>query len=332
MEVRHRLAGPAFGRKDNFFSGQAQGDALMTVRRLGWAALIVAAGLVGLVPPRSAAGDEEKISTVRIGLTCTLFRDTPDALVLTMMRPFRSLMEAQTGISGELVPGVKSDDLGQRLKDEKLQLAVFQGFEYAWARQKYPDLKPLMIAVNHQKYLHAYLVVRDDSGAAKLADLKARTIAVPRRSREHCHLFLDRRCEAAGKPTKEFFDKVFTPLTPEEAVDAVVNGQSDSALTDGCILDWYEKRKPERFAKLKVIETSEVFPATVVAYYGDTMDEATLRRFREGMLSAKDNPRSAQLMTLCQMTSFEPIPEDYDKVCKEIAKAYPPPEKKKDEK
>jgi ABC-type phosphate/phosphonate transport system substrate-binding protein len=288
----------------------------------------VSAGLTGTVPPRPAAGEELKAGTVRIGLTCSLFRDTPDVLVQGMMRPFKSLMEAQTGLSGELVPGVKSDELGQRLKDDKVQLAVYQGFEFAWARQKYPELKPLMLAVNQQKYLRAYVIVRDDSGAASLADLKGKTIDVPRRTREHCHLYLERHCQAAGKPTSEFFAKVLTPLTPEEAVDDVVNGQADSALADGCILDWYEKHKPTRFARLKVIEKSEVFPATVVAHYGSALDEATLRRFREGMLSAKDNPRGVQLMTLCQMTSFEPIPDDYDKLCKEIAKAYPPPEKK----
>ena len=90
--------------------------------------------------------------------------------------------------------------------------------------------------------------------------------------------------------------------------------------------------KPARFAKLKVVEKSEAFPAAIVAYCAHALDETTLRRFREGMLSAKDNPRGVQLMTLCQMTSFEPVPEDYDKVCKEIARAYPPPGKKKDDK
>jgi hypothetical protein len=49
------------------------------------------------------------------------------------------------------------------------------------------------------------------------------------------------------------------------------------------------------------------------------------------MLGAKDNPRSQQLMGLCQITSFEPVPDDYDQLLSDIAKAYPPaerPEKK----
>ena len=29
---------------------------------------------------------------------------------------------------------------------------------------------------------------------------------------------------------------------------------------------------------------------------------------------AKDNPRAVELMSVCQMTSFEPVPDDYEKV------------------
>jgi ABC-type phosphate/phosphonate transport system substrate-binding protein len=295
---------------------------------VGIAALVVAAGLAAVLPARQAAGEELKSSPMRIGLTGSLFRDMPDALVQTMMRPFKSLMEAQTGMSGQLVTGIKPDDLGRQLKDDKLQLAVYQGFEFAWARAKYPELRPLMIAVNHDKYPRAFVLVRDDSAAAKLCDLKGKSIAVPRRTREYCHLFLERRCAAAQAPG-EFFGKVLTPLTPEEAVDAVVNGQVDAVLADSCILSWYEKHKPTRFARLKAIERSEAFPAAVIAYYANSLDETTLHRFRDGMLSAKDNPRSLQLMTLCQITSFEPVPDDYDKVLTEVARAYPPVKDKK---
>jgi ABC-type phosphate/phosphonate transport system substrate-binding protein len=300
----------------------------MVRKRLGLAALLVAAGLAASVPAAGGAGEESKSGTLRIGLAATLFRDTPDALVQTMMRPFKSLMEAQTGLSGDLVPGVKPDELGRQLKDDKVQLAVFNGIEFAWARQKTPELVPLMLAVNREKYLRGYVVVRDDSAAARLADLKGKSLAVPRRTREHCHVYLERRCSAIGKEPKDFFAKVTAPVNMEVAVDAVVNGEVDAVLIDGCFLAWYEERKPARFAKLKVIEKSEEFPAAIVAYCAHALDEATLRRFREGMLSAKDNPRGVQLMTLCQMTSFEPVPDDYDKLLKDIAKAYPPPEKK----
>src|SRR5437879_880819 len=123
---------------------------MMRSIKLGLAAGLVAAGLAGLVTGPPAAGGEPKGGTVRIGLTETLFRDNPEARLDKTASPFKSLLEAQTGLSGQVVSGIKPDDLRQQLKDGKLQLAIFQGFEYAWARQKDPDLKPLMIAVNQQ--------------------------------------------------------------------------------------------------------------------------------------------------------------------------------------
>jgi ABC-type phosphate/phosphonate transport system substrate-binding protein len=305
---------------------------MMRAKRLRLAAGLLAAGLAGLVIGPATVADEPKKDVVRIGLTDSLFRDNPEARSEKAARPFQSLLEAQTGLKGEAIPDLKPDDLAQQLKDGKIQLAIFQGFEYAWARQTNSDFKPLMIAVNQKPHLRAMIVVRDDSGAAGLAELKGKTVAVPRRIRAHCQLFLDRRCAAAGGAPKDFFGKVQTPTTPEEAVDAVVNGRADAALTDGIFLDWYEKRKPTRYARLKLIEKSPVFPATVVAYRAGALDDATLGRLRKGMLSAKDNPRGVELMELCQMTSFEPVPDDYDKLLTEIAKAYPAPTKAKEKK
>jgi ABC-type phosphate/phosphonate transport system substrate-binding protein len=293
---------------------------------------LLAALLAGLMAGPPVAGEGPKADTIRIGLTDTLFRDNPEAREEKAARPFKSLLEAQTGLSGEVAPGIKPDDLIQQLKDGKIQIAIFQGFEFAWARQKDPELKPLMIAVNQQPQLHALIVVRNDNGATALADLKGKTVAVPRRIREHCLLYLDRTCAAAGSAPKEFFGKVLTPTTAEEAVDAVVNGQVDAALTDGVFLDWYKKQKPARHARLKTVEKSPVFPAVAVVYRAGALSDATLERLRKGMLSAKDNPRGVDLMQMCQMTSFETVPDDYDKLLTEIAKTYPPQDKAKEKK
>jgi phosphonate transport system substrate-binding protein len=297
---------------------------MMRSTGLGLAAVLLGLGL--------AAADEPKPHTIRIGLTDTLFRDNPKDTADRAARPFKTLLEEQTGLNGDVTKDLKPDELARQLKDGKVDIAVFQGFEYAWVRPNDTALKPLMIAVNQQQHVRGLIAVRSDNGAAGLADVKGKTIALARRSRECSQLFLDRRCAAAGKPTKEFFAKVLTPTTPEEAVDAVINGQVDAALTDNCFLDWYQKRKPTRFAQLKVIEKSEVFPAIVIIHRTGGLDDATLGRLRKGMLSAKDNPRGVELMTMCQMTSFEPIPDDYDKLLTEIAKAYPAPEKAKGEK
>src|SRR5262245_45466183 len=98
-------------------------------------------GLLALVAPTA-----ERIGPsdpVRIGMIGTLFRDVPEATVQTMMQPFGALMESQTGVNGLLVPSGDAESMGQELASDKLHLGVFHGIEFAWARQKFPELRPL---------------------------------------------------------------------------------------------------------------------------------------------------------------------------------------------
>ena len=64
-------------------------------------------------------------------------------------------------------PGGDAAQLARAMKEGKLHLGVYHGFEFAWARQANPDLKPLVIAVCHHKQLHAYLVVNKEGSIAK---------------------------------------------------------------------------------------------------------------------------------------------------------------------
>src|SRR5207253_6797468 len=53
-------------------------------------------------------------------------------------------------------------------------------------------------------------------------------------------------------------------------------------------------RKPGRFRQLKEVAHSQPLPPTVVAYYGSNLDDATLRRFRDGLLNAGRTERSEE--------------------------------------
>src|SRR5579875_2814158 len=171
------------------------------------AILLLLASGSAFVPRATRAGEDGFL--VRIGLIRSLFRDTSEPLMQVIMRPFKSLMEAQTGVQGQLVAGGDANDLAQRLKSGDCQLGIFHGFEFAWARQTVPELKPLLIAVpplapsrmergGGGPYLRAHLVVAAEGSAKSVADLKGQVIALPYMSREHCRLFLERRCVPPG--------------------------------------------------------------------------------------------------------------------------------------
>lgn len=285
------------------------------------AALVLAAVvLAGMAKAREAVPP-----AVRIGVVSSLFRDKPEPMVKLMLTPLRALMETQTGLSPQLAAAADAESLGKQLATKEAQLGVFHGFEFAWARQKHPDLKPLMVTVSYQRELRAYLVVAKDSKAACFADLKGKTVALPQGSKEHCHLFVERRNRDDKQQPAAPFARMAGAAHGEEALDDVVDGVVEAAVVDWLALDCFKKRKPGRFARLKTVQQSELFPAGVIAYLPGVLDEAALGRFRDGMLKAGETERGKQLLTYCQLVGFESVPKDYDRLLDEILKAYPPP-------
>src|SRR5262245_38189045 len=151
--------------------------------------MLLAVGLTVTVMPRGARTEESTPpSVVKIGIVNSLFRDTPPSLITLLSRPLKALMEAETGVSGDLQLAGDAAALAQKLKENKVQLGVFNGFEFAWARQQCPELKPLVIAIAQHRVLHAYLVVQKDNPAASCGDLKGKAVALPAISRAQLHL------------------------------------------------------------------------------------------------------------------------------------------------
>ncbi len=293
------------------------------LKALGAIALGVCAGIPWL--SSNAAEPTRSTEPVRIGMIGTLFRDVPHSTVLAMMQPFGAIMEMQTGVKGELVPGGDAEHLGQQLDNGKLQLAVFHGIEFAWARQKHPELRALVIAVNQARYLRAHVVVKADSKIASIADLQNKCLALPNQTREHCHVFLHRHCPDV-KPNG-FFAKIVNPPNAEEALDDIIDGVVEATVVDGVSFDCFKRLKPGRAARLRIAQTSEVFPAAAIVYKQGALDEATLKRFHDGMVNASRTIMGRQMLMLWKLTGFEEVPADYDQTLSEIVKVYPPPTK-----
>lgn len=293
---------------------------------------IIGVGLTGLLATLSfllsdapSAGAGVKPSTVRIGVIRSLFRDTPEPVMQVVMAPFRSLLEVQTGMTGQLIPGGDAHCLAGKLKDENVHFGVFHGVEFAWARLKCPDLKPLVVCVNGNGHLQAQLLVRKDSNFKAVADLKGQTVALPRFSREHCRLFLEHRCTPPAETS--FYSQVARPQDPEEALDDLCDGHYAAAVVDMLALEAYRKYKPGCANRLRAVLESEVFPPAVLAYQPGVLADETLHRFKEGMITANSTARGRKMLELCRITAFQPVPENYDAMLATIVKAYPPPAK-----
>jgi ABC-type phosphate/phosphonate transport system substrate-binding protein len=291
------------------------------LRRLWLAALILP--LCGLaLRPRAEAAEA---APVRIGMVASIFADVPPALVQIMSPTFGTMMKEFTGLDGTLTVGGDPFDVSKDLKDGKLQLAVFHGFEFAWAQERDPALKPLLVAVNKHRSLKAHLVVRNDCNAACISELKGEAFALPRKTREHCKLFLDKQCmNTTNSEAKTCFNVLVSPY-PEAGLDAVASGKAKATVVDTLALDAYREIKPSVFAKLKVLKESEHFPTGVVAYREGSLPPELVNRFREGMIAANKTDRGRDMLSMWKITAFEPVPNDYQKMLSDILKAYPAP-------
>jgi ABC-type phosphate/phosphonate transport system substrate-binding protein len=287
-------------------------------------AVILGLGL-SLTGTPEAVAQGRRSSVLRLGVVKTLFRDTPEWLVQVKMRPFKALLQTQTGMTGELVLAGDAFALSQKLKDDKVQLGVFHGIEYAWARQKDPNVLPLVMAVNDQRALRAYLVVRRDSKAKAPANLEGKALALPEDSREHCRLFLERRCVRAGSTSARFYSRVTAPRKIEGAIEDLLDGTVQAAVVDQTAFEAYRKDNPGRARRVKVLLRSEAFPCGVIAFYRGHITPGKLRRFRTGLGEARNSPRSRQLLRLLRLTGFETVPAGYEKTFDAIVKAYPAP-------
>jgi len=275
----------------------------------------------------TSAAEKSTSRRLAVGVPETFFRNLPPNIAKTLTGPLKQLLEIQTGVSTDLVMGEDHEALARQLKEDQAQVAVMHGFEYAWLRDKYPELKPLLVAVDEGRQLRAYLVTQADRKAKDMNDLAKTSLVLPPLTKQHCRLFLERHCRDVGKTPEELFSETKTAEELGLALDAVAYGKEGATVIDQEALNWYKERRPSRFAKLKVVAESELFPATVVVYREGAVPEAMLKKLHDGLMAAGRSADGKALLTVCRIASFEEVPRDYEQQLVAIRKAYPPPDK-----
>jgi ABC-type phosphate/phosphonate transport system substrate-binding protein len=274
------------------------------------------------------AAEKDASKHVRVGLVNTLFREDTEKQIQSVSGPFKSLMEEQAGVVAEVFVSGDAEGLASQLKEGKVHLGAFNGFEFAWARQKNADLKPLMVAVNQQPFVRAVLVVRQEDKVPDPTALKGKVLALPQLAREHSRIFVERNCVGDGLAVDKWFSKVAGPRTAQDALDDLAENYAQAAVVDDVDLEAFRKTYPKTAAKLRVLKESEKLPAAVIAYQAGGVNEDALKKLRDGMIGAKKTERGRKLLDLCRISGFEAVPADYDQQLADSLKAYPPPTKK----
>lgn len=281
---------------------------------------------VALVPPPRAGAAEPAPAgqVLKIGLPENLFSGMPPAVVQTASKPFQAMFEKQTGLKGEVVVVKDYAAITEQIAAGKLDVAVLNGFEYAWVRQN-PELVPLVVTVPHTA-AQACVVVHTECKAQTVADLKGACLAVPNGTKPFCAMYIE-RCRAKLPEGALGTAKVETGNTIEDALDAVSSKKCEAVLIDLAALSGYKKNKPGVGTQLKVLAESELLPAGVVVHRKGAFDAQTATKVRDGLIKSTNTPQGQLLAGFWRLKGFAAVGPDYLTDLDRSLKAYPAPKK-----
>lgn len=260
-------------------------------------------------------------SVYQIGVPQSAFRDVSPGLRSFAGQPFQDLVKQQTGLTSKMVMVDDAWTVAKGVEDGTFQLAVLQGHEFAWVREKYPELQPLVCSIYRQKEIHAVVLVRHDCKADGVNGLKGSKVAMSGSLKDHARLFFEKQKDLGLEATCSV-DKT---KNTHEAIQKVLDGQADVTLADGAEWAHFQSLYPGPAQNIKVIAKSDCFPNTVLVYKKGAVSEAVLKKFRDGFLTAHEIPKAARMMGMNKIERFADIPADYDDRLKACLKAYPKP-------
>jgi len=73
-----------------------------------------------------------------------MFKDVPRTFIDAAVIPFKRMIQKEIGMAGSMRICPDYADLADEIKNGKIDLAVFHGFEFAWVKNN-PDLIPIVI-------------------------------------------------------------------------------------------------------------------------------------------------------------------------------------------
>jgi ABC-type phosphate/phosphonate transport system substrate-binding protein len=260
---------------------------------------------------------------IRVGFPAGLFRDVPEVLIQAAATPFKKTLHKELGLHGDMVVVPDYKALAEQLRDGKLEIGVFHGFEYAWIKDT-PGIVPLVVTHPTCGRVQACLVVHTDCPAQGPQQLKGACIAIPRGCKAHCLLFLERLRNDPAIPTGDCCPMKPAGQSAEEVLDAVVAGTCVAALVDIGTLQAYRELKPGLAQKLKVLAQSPPLPPAVIVWRQGSLTPEQIAKIREGLLSCHKTPIGRTFTHFWQLECFKEVTPEYLSLVEDCLKHYPP--------
>ncbi|MCE9531216.1 MAG: phosphate/phosphite/phosphonate ABC transporter substrate-binding protein [Planctomycetes bacterium] len=258
--------------------------------------------------------------TLQLGILENQFEGVPHSFRDAAAQPFMKLMKKSTGLDGQTHYLADPMKLAEQIDNGQIDFAIFRGYEFAWAKAKYPDLVPLALAIQYQT-VQVLCIAPWDSKAANLSDFANQKISISPICRELCELVLAK--EQALQMKDLPLAQQIVSNSGFEAILEVIDGHSGCAFVDRNVLKSFEAIHPGKIKNLKIIFESTAFPDSCVAMSSKKIDAQTIAKLRQTLLSVETLPGGKALLALWKLKGFTKIPADYDKSLEMVQKEFP---------
>ncbi len=286
--------------------------------------LILAAVLPLLAATILSAGDPVT-KTFNIAISDSVIRgQTTPAAAMIQVQPMSQLFAMVGGVRPEF--SFESPEvLAKNIHEGKVQLGVIAGIELGWLGNKANGLSTLAVAYTQDIKSKAVVLMRKDTHSKSLRDFQGKRLAMPRRTQQHAQIFLHDSLHRCGCSPQGYFAACTTPPDTDAAIEAVLDKDMDLVVVDSAAWEVFQERKPGRAKRLVVVAESPSFPNAALIYKPGNISETDLKKLREGLFTAHQQPFCRQILNFWRISQFIPSTPEYDALVKNIVKEFPQP-------
>jgi len=166
---------------------------------------------------------------------------------------------------------------------------------------------------------HAWVIVREDSPAHTLEDLRDRSFAFVDPLSLTGRAFLLMELRRRGLDPRRFFRMVRYSGSHDRSIDWVLDGAVEGATVDSLVVEQMRLSSPERISRLRVVLASEPFPAPpLVARAG--LDPLIADRLEDTLTRLHERPETAAVLHRLGLRRFvKPGPSSYQAIVEAMA-------------
>ncbi len=265
-----------------------------------------------------ALADEKEV--IQLGMPESIFQGIPEWQRKLGVGPFLKMMKQQTGFDGNVNFAPDAMTLAEMINGGKVHIGVFQGHEFAFAKNKYPELMPIMVASPLQPS-QAFCVVRWNCKAQNIGGLMHHKISLPPIHRDYCEMFLAKQKEDHMKG--KTFAGQLTASEAAEAIQDVIDEKCGCTIVDCATINFFQRVYPGQFKNVKILCQSDPLPNGCIVVKKDALNGQMIAKIRQALMNAPNDPIGKPMLATWKLKGFEKVPDDYDLQLKKVLKTYP---------